>query len=145
MIRRIVFLFLFCFLSPPLLAASYGPYSLNAPIAVDGDTIKADVEIWPGILAEASIRVAGVDTPELVGNGTRVIPPCEKAMATKAREFTQAWIGTHQPLSIQRVQSFKYGIGAVVVGKDQTLLAGALIAAGHARPYSGGARQLWCQ
>lgn len=144
MIRRIVFLFLFCFLSPPLLAASYGPYSLIAPIAVDGDTIKAGVEIWPGIKAEANIRVAGVDTPELVGNGARVIPPCEKAMATKARDFTQAWISTHQPLTIQRVQPFKFGIGAVVVGKDQSLLAGALIAAGIARPYSGGDRLPWC-
>ena len=145
MIRRIVFLFLFCFLSPPLLAASYGPYTLIAPVAIDGDTIKAKVEIWPGISVEANIRVAGVDAPEFVGNGTRVIPPCEKDMATKARDFTQAWIGTHQPLTIQRVQSFKFGIGAVVVGKDQSLLAGALIAAGIGRPYSGGARQLWCQ
>lgn len=145
MIRRIVFLFLFCFLSPPLLAASYGPYSLIAPVAIDGDTIRADVLIWPDIIAEASIRVAGVDTPELVGNGTRVIPPCEKVLAAKAREFTQDWINAHQPLTIQRVQSFKYGIGAIVVGRDQTLLAGALIASGIARPYSGGARQPWCQ
>ena len=102
------------------------------------------MKIWPDIIAEATIRVAGVDTPELFNNGTRVIPLCEKALATKARDFTQAWISANQPLTIQRVQSFKYGIGAVVVGKDQSLLSGALIAAGIARPYSGGARQPWC-
>lgn len=143
---RVIFIVLVTsFLSLPSYAASYGPYALIAPVAIDGDTLRADVLIWPDIIAEASIRVAGVDTPELAGNGTRAIPPCEKVLAATAKDFTQAWIRTHQPLTIKNVQSFKYGIGAVVVGSDQTLLANALLESGHARPYSGGARQPWCQ
>jgi len=126
----------------PAEAVFFGPYQLTAPIAVDGDTIRADVTIWPAIIVDASIRVVGVDTPEL-----RASTACERDLAVKAKAFTDTWIQTNQPLMIGAVKPDKYSgryDDAVVTGKDGTSLTTALIQAGIGRPYSGGARQGWC-
>jgi len=131
-----------CFLALPSLASCYGIYSVVAPVAIDGDTIKGDVLIWPGLTAHASIRVLGIDTPEL-----KSPLACERSLAIKAREFTDAWLVANYPVSISDVQPDKYGgrIDAHVRGLNGNLLAGALLAAGHARPYNSGTRQPWCQ
>ena len=39
-------------------SAGFGPCVLSAPVAIDGDTLRADVNIWPGITMDAAIRVA---------------------------------------------------------------------------------------
>ena len=147
MILRIVFLFLFCFLSPPLLAASYGPYQLNEVSATDGDTVVAEIDIWFGLRVTSLIRISGIDTPELKGNGSRVIPPCEKVLAKNAMDFTIKWIGASKKIIASHIRKDKYfgRIEAQIADEKGGLLAGALLAAGHARPYAGGARQLWCQ
>ena len=126
----------------PSEAADYGPYTLQAPIAIDGDTIQADVLIWPNIVADAHIRVVGVDTPELHATAL-----CERTLAQKAKTFTDAWILSHQPITIANIKPDKYSgrVDAEVIGKDGTLLTEALIAAGIGRPYNGGARLPgWC-
>lgn len=130
------------FLSFPALSSSYGPYSLIAPTAVDGDTIRADVLIWPGQIADAAIRIVGVDTPELTGAKC----DAEKAKAVAARDFVNAWLSSHHPITINTVRPDKYSgrVDAVVLGRNGELLAADLIKAGHGRPYRGGARQPWC-
>ena len=130
-----------CFLSSPSYAASYGTYALTSPVTIDGDTIRADVMIWPYITAGVAIRVIGVDTPEMKASSL-----CERALAIKARAFTDDWIILNQPITINFIKPDKYPgrVDAVVSGKSG-LLSGALISAGIARPYSGGARQPWCQ
>ena len=135
------YLLMFLLLISPVEAAFYGPYTLIAPVAVDGDTIRADVAIWPELTVDAAIRVAGVDTPEL-----RASIPCEYQLAIKAKEFTDAWIQAQAPLMIGAVKPDKYAgrYDAVVTGKNGTSLAKALIDAGHGRSYSGGARLGWC-
>jgi hypothetical protein len=70
MIRALLVGLLLGFLPFPSFAVSYGPYSLIAPIAVDGDTVKASIAIFPGLYYEASIRIVGVDTPEINGKCT---------------------------------------------------------------------------
>lgn len=128
-------------LAAPAQAALYGPYILTAPVAIDGDTLRADVEIWPDQIASVAIRVRDVDTPEL-----RATSACERALAVKARDFTDAWLQANAPVTIARVGPDKYAgrFDAVVTGRDGSTLAAALIAAGHGRPYHGGARQSWC-
>ena len=56
----------------------------------DGDTLKVSATIWPGITWAGSVRVLGVDTPEIRGKC-----PEEKAKAIAAREFVKLTIRKH--------------------------------------------------
>lgn len=149
MIKRILFVVLACFLSSPSFAAFSGPYSLIAPSAIDGDTIKADVPVWPGVNIDASIRVIGVDTPELAPAGCAT--PAEnaaiRAAAVRAKEFTEAWINRNSPVVIGSVKPDAYSgrYDAVVTGSGGERLSAALIQAGMGRVYNGGKRKTWCQ
>lgn len=141
---------LLLFSAMPVCAAETlpGPYTLLLPVATDGDTIKADVSVWLHIdVIDIGIRVSGIDTPELRSTAGRVVPPCEKSLAINARNFMQRWIDTHQPISITQIKDDKYEgrVDAVVMGRDGSLLSSALMAAGHARPYTGGRRLPWCE
>jgi len=42
-----------------------GPYTATVIRVIDGDTLEVRVELWPGLLADYSIRVRGIDAPEL--------------------------------------------------------------------------------
>lgn len=143
MIRHMLAFMVLCFLSSGSWGASYGPYSLTAPIAIDGDTIRADVMIWPGLVADVSIRVIGVDTPE-IGQAKCEL---EKERGIAAMNFTNAWLAARIPISINTVRIDKYAgrIDAVVLGSGGEWLSAALIKSGHGRPYNGGTRQSWCQ
>lgn len=143
MIKRALFaVVISCFLSSPSWSAFYGPYALTAPIAIDGDTINADVQVWPDLTVDTNIRVRGVDTPEL-----RAPTACERDLAVKAKAFTSIWLLTYQPILISSVAPDKYSgrYDAVVTGIGGAVLATDLINAGHGVPYSGGARKPWCQ
>lgn len=122
------------------LAQTYpGPYPAMAPFGIDGDTFKATVPIWPDLSADVSIRVAGVDTPEL-----HATSQCERDLANKAKAFTDSWLMTG-PIMLTKITPDKYSgrVDAVVIGPTGNL-ADALIAAGLGRPYNGGKRQPWC-
>src|SRR5512139_121074 len=97
-----------CFFSSSSLASGPTTYSIAYPTVIDGDTIGGDVLLEFGIKAHKLIRVAGVDTPELKGNGQRAIPPCEKAMAKAAMAFVDAWLDANQPISISDLKKDKY-------------------------------------
>ena len=87
-----------------------------------------------------NLRLDGIDTPEKRGS-----PPCEKALAKKATEFTRQFVKSGV-VTVSGVKLGKYAgraLGSVTVGgKD---LVKALILAGHGREYHGGKRQGWCQ
>ena len=144
----IIVVFVLTFAAPAH-ADAPGTYAISAPVATDGDTIKGDVVLWrfPRMTITIPVRVAGIDTPELKGNGQRAIPPCEKVLAKAAMAFTSQWLNANHSVTISNVAQDKYGprVEAVVASIDGSLLSGALLAAGHARPYNGGARQPWCQ
>lgn len=107
----------------------------------DGDTFMVDVPTLPSPLNKLSIRVRGVDAPEI---GKRARCPKEQRLAEKARDFTSAFLHSG-PVQLGDMQWDKYGgrIDATVrVGAR--VLAAELIKAGLARPYNGAKRQLWC-
>lgn len=37
----------------------------------DGDTIKVQATIWPNLYKETSVRIYGIDTPEIHGNANK--------------------------------------------------------------------------
>ena len=125
-------------LSIILLAAS-----LTVPADVvsvyDGDTIKVEALHWPGHTWSGSVRLLGVDTPELRGKC-----PEEKAAAIAAREFVKAILGIHILLHNVKLGKFAGRVLATVQIETGEDLSELLIEEGHARPYDGGRREGWC-
>lgn len=123
-------------------AQTYGPYNAEVVRIIDGDTVELRVAIWPNLAQQISLRLDGVNTPE-----KRRAPACEKALAKKATEFTRQFIGDAETIRLYDVRLGKYAgraLGRIeVIGKG--FLGPALIAAGHAREYHGGARHPWCE
>ena len=107
----------------------------------DGDTVKVKAAMWPGLTWTGSVRVQGVDTPEL---GGRAKCEAEKRKARAARDFVKERVG--KQVTLVNVKKGKYA-GRVVArirldgGSDLTEI---LIRANHGRPYDGGRRQGWC-
>lgn len=122
-----------------VLAQDFGPYQAAVVKVIDGDTLKLNVAIWPGLTQRISLRLNGVDTPEKRGS-----PACEKELAKQATEFTRQFVSKGAVI-VSDVKLGKYAgraLGSVTVdGKD---LVEALIQAGHGRAYDGGIRGSWC-
>ena len=105
----------------------------------DGDTVRVEAAMWPGMTWKGSVRVDGVDTPEIRGKCE-----AEKVKARAARDFVRARIGKR--VVLVDVRKGKYA-GRVVAGirlKDGSDLTDLLIRQGHGRPYHGGRRHGWC-
>jgi endonuclease YncB( thermonuclease family) len=124
----------------PATEALPGPISAHVLAVLDGDTFDARARIWLNQDIRVRVRIIGIDAPEL-----RAGCPAEKALAEQARDLLEAKIG--EGLVVMRqIRHGKYA-GRVLArvsnaaGED---LAEALLAAGLARVYQGGARATWC-
>jgi endonuclease YncB( thermonuclease family) len=122
-----------------LVCASAGaaePATAKVLSCYDGDTCILDREILPG---RDRVRLSNADTPEIEGKC-----PGEIKQAIMARDYTRAMV-VGRVVTLLAVQPDKYRkrIDAYVSieGRD---LGDSLIAAGLARPYSGGTRPSWC-
>lgn len=110
--------------------------------AYDGDTIYVNIPGLPGEIAEMSVRVRGVDTPEIRGKCES-----EKSLAGKARDFARQSLKSAKRVEFCEPEWGRYG-GRVVasVRIDGRALDQELINQGLARPYDGKTkRQPWCQ
>ncbi len=118
--------------------AILGPINARVVSVYDGDTLTVDAEPWPGLTARTSVRVDGVDTPEIRGKCQ-----AEKDMAIRARDFVRAVVGASVRLT--DVRPGKYA-GRIIadVWVDGRKLADLLIAEKLGRPYHGGRREGWC-
>ena len=54
-------------LLPSLAFANASAYEVQNIRVIDGDTFAATVHLWPGLVWQGSIRVAGIDAPETGG------------------------------------------------------------------------------
>ena len=106
----------------------------------DGDTFKARVPVWQGVEIVTSVRVNGIDAPELRGK-------CdfEKVKAEEATAALTYFLQTGKNVTLQNVKDDKYS-GRVVadVMVDGKNLATEMIQTGLVRNYSGGTRLGWC-
>ncbi len=100
--------------------------------------MTVDAEPWPGLTARTSVRVAGVDTPEIRGKCQT-----EKDLAIRARDFVRVTVGATVQLTNIRHDVYA---GRVVadVWVDGQKLSALLIAKNLGRPYHGGRREGWC-
>lgn len=116
-----------------------GPIVAEVVRVYDGDTIDFRADIWPQLTVTSSVRLRGLDTPELRGEC-----PEEKALAAVARERLAELAGDR--IRLANIDLDKYGgrVVADVSADNGADLAAAMIASGLARPYDGGARGGWC-
>ena len=130
----------------PAVSATLGPIEVRADVlsVYDGDTFTARAYIWPGHVVEVSIRIRGIDTPEIRGKCDR-----EKALALFVRDFVREKILNTQ-VRLKNIRLGKYA-GRVIADvyypaapNRQDNLAAILLIQGYARAYDGGSRQGWC-
>ena len=105
----------------------------------DGDTVKVEAAMWPGLTWTGSVRVQGVDTPELRGKCDG-----EKRKAVAARDFVRERVGNRVTLVNVRKGKYAGRVVARIRLADGTDLTELLIRARHGRPYDGGRRRGWC-
>lgn len=117
-----------------------GPVPARVLEVIDGDTIRVRARIWLGQELETSVRLAGVDAPELKGRCPR-----ERELAQTAKSYIVTQVAG-QEVRLFDVHLDKYGgrvIARVETPRGENLSSG-LIAAGLARRYAGEARAPWC-
>lgn len=108
----------------------------------DADTVKIDVPmVHPLIGKGISVRVLGIDTPEIKGK-----LPCEKDAARNAKRLVENLLKNANRIDILDIDRDKYFriLGRVVVdGKD---LSQILLKNGLAYPYFGETKEKrnWC-
>jgi len=122
----------------------YGPFNAEVHRVIDGDTIKVTAQIFPHIEAVLSVRLAGIDTPEV-----RTKKACEKVLGLAAKAFVEAkfppdgnpWV------LLKNVKDDKFSgrvVADVMLSKTVSLNQ-LLLDSGHAVVYTGkGARKVWC-
>ena len=135
---------------------SYQQYMLLPIVEIyDGDTIKTDLR-WrlPEPLNKVSIRLYGVDTPEMPAKSYRTTGKLGRAKCVKEAELAIKARDRVRQLAdgarYMKITDFKWGrIGGRIVakvkinGKD---VSAVLIEEGYAVPYFGkGKKHDWCQ
>lgn len=108
----------------------------------DGDTFYSDLCALPTPLNSVSIRLLGIDTPEI-----RTTCASEKVLGYAAKAKLQELLEGQDVVVVKDVEWDKYGgrIDGRVFLKDGTDIAIKMIESGLARPYEGGTREPWCK
>lgn len=101
----------------------------------DGDTITV-VSFMPTLM-KFSVRILGIDTPELRTKNQK-----EKDLALKAKAFVQSSC-LDKIVELKNHQAEKYGRVLAEVWINGMSLGDSLIAAGLARVYNGGHKEPW--
>ncbi|MDM8568307.1 thermonuclease family protein [Thiotrichales bacterium HSG1] len=107
----------------------------------DGDTFKINITGWPPILSEISIRLRGVDTPEINGKC-----PFEKNKAQQAKQFTSKQLHDAKNIELHNLKRDKYFRIAADVLVDGKNLAKLIIENNYGRFYTGNEKRgSWCE
>jgi endonuclease YncB( thermonuclease family) len=106
----------------------------------DGDTFKIDLAgVHPLFGDDVSVRLFGVDTPEMRGSEDRV-----KLLAEKARKLTEQALMGAEKIELKNPRRGKYFRIIADVYVDGKSLAALLMKAGLGKAYDGeGAKPVW--
>ena len=117
-----------------------GPFVASVEAVIDGDTLTVVVPVWLGLAVTTSVRLRGIDAPELHGACQR-----EKDLAAEAKRYLAT--ETTPQVRLTNIEGDKYygRVEAdVTTVPDGLNLADAMLTSGLARPYDGGKRGQWC-
>lgn len=118
-------------------------YQSTVVSVYDGDTMDVRVNIWPGIETEATIRIYGLDTPEI-----RTRSACEKVLGYKAKETLIQLFTDDKTVYLTDVKHGSFGgrYVATVTLPDGRTIPEVMITAGLAVPYYGESKtKVWCE
>lgn len=117
-----------------------GPIPAELVEVLDGDSFKVVAHLWPGLYQHTTVRLNGIDTPEMRGKCD-----LEVSKAHEAQAKLQSLIGNNTVL-LYKVMPDKYHdrveANATVAGRD---LSSQMLEAGLARVYNGKKRRGWCE
>ena len=121
--------------------SSYGSVSVSRVIRIiDGDTFVVDIDQLPDLIGkDISVRVNGIDTPELRGKCDR-----EKDLAVKAKERVDALLKTADTIvleNLSRGSFFRIVADVIIDGVD---LGELILNEGLATPYRPDSESSWC-
>jgi endonuclease YncB( thermonuclease family) len=116
-----------------------GPVAATVVRVIDGDTFVADAHVWPGETVQVSVRIRGIDAPELHSRCPR-----ERIAAAEARDALAALLDG-QPVTISNIGGDKY-YGRVLadVETGAGAVAPVMLSRSLVRHYSGGRRRPYC-
>lgn len=119
---------------------TYGFITVSRLVSVyDGDTFKVDIEGWPDIVGKSiSIRIYGIDTPEMRGTKGKV-----KQLALKAKALAKNRLESAHTITLRNMRRGKYFRIIADVYVDRVHLGELLIRRGLAKEYYGGKRPMW--
>ena len=109
-------------------------------LCYDGDTCYVVAKTLPESLRNMSIRILGIDTPEI-----RADCPEEKSLALQGRAFANDMFRNADNIEFRNLKWDKYG-GRILadVYIDGMSYKHEIIEAGLAREYDGGKKLGWC-
>ena len=109
-------------------------------LCYDGDTCYVTMPALPKSLSKMTVRILGIDTPELRGKCSK-----EKELAMQARIFANKTFREARTIEFKDLKWDKYG-GRILsnVYLDGYLYADMIINEQLARPYDGGKKEGWC-
>jgi micrococcal nuclease len=113
-------------------------YAATAMSVIDGDTVRLDIDLGFGITSRQVVRLMGINAPELHGQ-----PDPEPGRAAKAFLEGVLYVGAKVRVNTFKDKREKYGrlLAAIWIGEDVTSVNQRMLDAGHAKSYSGGARE----
>lgn len=148
MIRPLLILATLLFAAGGALSAEHlrGPVEATLVRVIDGDTVNVRAKIWLNQTLDISVRLRGIDTPELSA-------PCasERRLAQKARERLEALlVGANDvtPVTLRHISKGKYAgrVIAYVDNESGVSVGDILLKENLAQPYRGnGAKPDWCR
>lgn len=105
----------------------------------DGDTFRCNIAGYPEIIGERiSVRINGIDTPELRDNRKPV-----KQLARLAKQHTVQRLREAHQIELRNMKRGKYFRIVADVFVDGHNLGQELIQKGLAKPYDGGKKPKW--
>jgi len=122
---------------------TYGSLQIDEVVSVyDGDTIKVNInELHPIVGEKISVRINGVDTPEIKGKCAQ-----ERELAKLARAYVTEKLKGAKHIEIRNIQRGKYFRLVADVYADERDLGELLLQAKLAVPYDGkGPKYNWCK
>ncbi len=117
-----------------------GPVEARVISVIDGDTIRAAAFVWPGHEVTVSVRIRGIDAPEIKSRCE-----AERRAAERAKSALEDMVGL-AAVRLRDIGGGKYygRVLADVEAADGTPVGAALLALELVRPYRGGRRDPGC-
>ena len=118
-----------------------GPISGEVLKVIDGDTLAVNIHVWLGQRVETSLRIDGIDTPEIRGKCD-----IEKKKAKAAKQEIIKLLDNNK-IELYNIRLGKYAGRILAKAKttDGIDIASHMIKKGLARPYKGKKRLSWCE